>query len=134
MWLFTSIYRVANTLANARDAVRGVADRRTEAVAAYFERIAATTEEMQRLLAEHRAPHEQVARLRTCAADFVGIVGGLLPDEQVQLMAEDLIEFQSAEELLRIYHHPDYGRAVALEISEAIGIFRGLADSLRARV
>src|SRR5436305_1251630 len=89
MWLFTSIYRVANTLANARDAVRGVADRRTEAVAACCARIAETTEEMHRLLAAQRAPRQQGAGHRRCTADFVGIVGGEMRGEEVQLMEVD---------------------------------------------
>lgn len=134
MWLFTSIFKVATTLADARDAVLGVADRRTEAVATYLKRIAQTTEDMQRELVAHRAPYEQAARLRACSADFASIVGDVLPVDHEIVIVEDFAEFDTADELLRIYHHPDYGRAVAVEISEAVGVFRGLADALRARV
>ena len=134
MWFFTSIFGLANSLAQARDTLLAVADRRTEAVANYFERVAQTIEEMQAALADGHPPYEQVARLRACSADFASIVSGLLPDEQAQWLAEDFALLRSAEELLRLYQHPEHGHSIFFELSDSKGTFRGLADALRARL
>jgi len=111
---FTSILPFAKTLNEFGDKLRLMKKERREAVAVYLEKIAQTIDGAASSLKEGKPPHEECAKLKICAKQ----------------LSMDLDCFGPSEELLESYQ--DFQECMEIELSEASGNLKALADTLRA--
>lgn len=131
-WIATPVWSAAKILVPVLDKLAAAHRERRSVVASYVEHMAATIDAVHAHLREHKPPHEPFARLRVYAGQIPNVMGGLLPEDDVQDLVELLSMTQKPEEMLRDFEDPTYGEIIAAELAEASGTLKALADSIRA--
>lgn len=105
---------------------------RKDRIAQYFEEISKCLAEISSELKAHKYPYGKCAEMRTYADRLPRTVGDIIGKNEAQRLAKDL---ESAHEVELLFNQlegsPNRRRDLA-KLEEASGIFKALANSLRA--
>jgi hypothetical protein len=133
-WIITAVLPVAKELFSAREKLAAAEHARRNAVATYFDRIAAAVDETLDNLNHDRIPYEPLSKIRVYSKQMPEVIGGLLPDEEIQNLVEFLEMESTPQEMYEDSKGEEYAALLKADLAQATGTFKALADSIRAKM
>ena len=126
------ILEVARTLFGLGEKLAKVRTERRARIADFFDAISQTIGKVSESLKQNEVPHGKCAEMATYADLLPETVGDAIGSEKAKELSKRLKDAHEVEALLYDLHNaPDRNQRLA-QLDEAVGLFRALANSIRA--